>query len=558
MSSSSLDSIYGLNRLRVTSMNSGLDTDSIISSIMKVEQMKIDKQFKAMTQKEWKRDQIRDVNKQIQDFRNEFMSTLGGNASKNILSAMNFKGYKVTSDDTQSRATMTASTSAANGTYVLNAVDQLATAGKQQSTERLSSDGNGINSTSQTLGELAASGALEGLFEGDDGEFTPQGTLTINNVEIGYTVDDTLQSLMNKVNNSNAGVTMSYSQLTDKVAFTSKTTGEGSTVFMEDTGNLLEAFKIEGGHAQLDENNKPIGKFYAGEGQKGQDAIAYINDVRVKRSTNSFSIDGVNYNLKKTFNTDFESDENGRITPGHEGDKSQEITFEVAQDVDKAVDMIKGFVEGYNKLVLSLTSMLAEKPNSDYSPLTDEEREALSESQIEKWDTESKKGLLYKDSNLSNLLSNMRSAFFQEVEGTGLSLAEIGIAPGSSVVDGVYSGTQSDIVIDEEKLRKALEADPDRVAQMFMGGSALPDDKMSTAGLGNRLIKLTNGYKNTTSEIQSAALDYEIDKLDDKMESMKERMSAQEELLYKKYSAMETALSKLQSQGNWFAQQFGG
>ncbi len=557
MSSSSLDSIYGLNRLRVTSMNSGLDTDSIISSIMKVEQMKVDKQFRSMTQKEWKRDQLRDVNKQIQDFRNEFMSM--SNASKNILSAMNYKGYKVESDDTKNRATISAGTSAIAGKHTLDAVTQLATGAKMTGGKITGDEGHAISSTGKTLGELQDEGALQGLnlftpnnqgAVDENGNAIYKGTLTINDVEIEYGVNDTLQSLINRVNSSAAGVTMGYSQLSDQFTFTSNTTGTGSQLRVSDTGGLLEAMKFDGMTDAVD------GKYRAAISEFGKDAKAIIDGYEVTRSSNSFTVDGISYKLNKTFNEELEADRGKILNP--EDATSEGITFEVSRDTDKAVDMIKGFVEGYNKLVLSLTSMLEEKPNSDYSPLTDEERDSLSESQIEKWDTESKKGLLYRDSNLSGLLNNMRNAFFQEIEGTGLSMAEIGIAPGASVVDGVYMGTQSDIQIDEEKLRKALEENPDRVAQMFMGGTALKDDSMASAGLGNRLIKLANGYRNESSEIQSAALDYEIDKLDDRMESMKERMTAQEEALYKKYAAMETALSKLQSQGNWFAQQFGG
>ncbi len=558
MSSSSLNSIYGLNRMRITGMNSGLDTDSIISQLMKVEQMKVDKQFKAMTQKEWKRDQIRDVNKQIQDFRNEFMSM--ANSTKNILSSLNYKGYKVTSDDTKNRATITASSGAMAGTHTLDAVTKLATGDKMTSGEVVDG-GNAISSTGKTLGELQNEGSLAGLGlytgavdeegyalnadgvrlidqEGGIGDVTgvnadgtavTSGKLIINDTEIEYNVNDTLSSFMNRVNASEAGVTMGYSQLTDRFTFTSKKTGVGSELTIGEPGdsNMMKALGFDKPGAKVEE---------------GHNAEAYIDGIRVERETNNFSIDGINYSLKKTFNEDL---------------KGEGIGFEVAQDVDKAVDMIKEFVAGYNKLVSSLTAMVGEKPNSDYLPLTDEERDTLSESQITKWDTESKKGLLYNDSNIKSLLNDMRSQFFTEIEGAGLSMAEIGIAPGSSVVDDVYIGTQSDIQIDEEKLRKALEENPDRVAQMFMGGSALKESKMSEAGIGNRLIKLMNNYKNTTSDIQTASLDYEIDNLDDKIESMKDRMSAQEELLYKKYAAMETALSKMQSQTSSLLSQLG-
>ena len=538
MSSSSMNSIYGLNRLRITGMNSGLDTEAIIGSIMKVEQMKVDKQFKNMKQKEMRRDQIREANKLINDFRYEFMTSTGGKGAKNVLAAMNFKGYKVTSDDTKNRAVITADPTAVAGTHTLDSVEQLATGGKMETLGNASRSGQGLSGTGFNLTHIGSELGMNLTFDEND-----EISFSINGEEFKFNRADTLQKVINTVNSSKAGVTMGYSQLTDVFTITGKETGAGAQFTATDNegSSFLQAIGIQQSVPQGD----PL---VAATSSQGQDAIAYIDGIKVERSVNSFWIDGVNYNLKKTFNTDFDIGK----------DDGSGIGFEVSQDVDKAVGVIKDFVEGYNKLVASLTAMVQEAPNKEYLPLTDEERDALSESQLEKWEAESKKGMLYKDSNLNSLLSSMRNAFFQEIEGTGLSMAEIGIAPGSSVIDKVYVGTQQDVQIDEEKLRKALIENPDQVVQMFNGGGATSDDRMETAGIGNRLIKLGNGYKNTTSEIQTASLDYEIEKLDDKIESMKEKMTRQEELLYKKYAAMETALSKMQSQGNWFAQQFGG
>ncbi len=533
MSSSSLNSIYGLNRLRITGMNSGLDTDSIISSLMKIEQMKVDKQFKIMTQKEYKRDDIRGVRTELQNFRNEFMSSLSG--MKNMLSADNFKAFKVESDDTQGRANITADVNATTGTHTLNAVEQLATAAKMTS-GAASKNGQGLSGTGKTLGELSSELGEELRFDADGNV-----SFAINGEEFKFKASDTLQNVMNTVNASKAGVTMGYSQLTDKFTITNKKTGAdaaGTQALtasdMAGGSNFLEAINV------LDENGDA--ENYAA----GQNAVAYIDGIRVERDKNDFKIDGIKYDLKKTFNTDYKTNKN-----------SDGIQFEVKQDVDRAVDVIKGFVEGYNKLVASLTSKIQQRPDTDYLPLTDEERDTLSESELEKWETESKKGMLFNDPAVSQLLQDMRSAFFEEVEGVGLSLAAIGVAPGSAVIDEKYVGTQQDILIDEEKLRAALERNPDQVAQMFMAGDGLPKSEMKHQGLANKFIKLINNYRNNTSDIQTASLDYEIDKLDDKIETMRDRMTSQEELLYKKYAAMETALSKLQSQGNWLSGQFG-
>ncbi len=562
MSSSSLNSIYGLNRLRITGMNSGLDTDSIISSLMSIEQMKVDKQFKTMTQKEYKRDDIRSVRTELQNFRLEFMSS--SNALKNMLSANNFKAYKVDSSDTLGRATATASSSAASGTHSLDAVVKLAQAASVTGSKVTGDNGKTIDSTDKKLGELVAEGFISGINSTAvtteiDGEVQPvldssgrqyyegEGTLKFGDVEVKYNANDTLQTVMNKVNSSGAGVTMGFSQLSGKFTLTSKTVGADSEISASDSNGLLESMGFE----QTGDSNGFM--LYSKEG--AQDAEAVIDGYRVTSSKNSFTYDGVTYNVKKTFNEGITVDGDGKVTGGQDEDA---ITFEVKQDVDKAVNAIKGFVEGYNKLVASLTAKIQEKPDSNYLPLTDDERDQLSESQLTKWETESKKGMLYKDSAISQLLSDMRSAFFSEVEGVGLSLAAIGVAPASSVIEDKYVGTQQDIQIDEDKLRAALERNPEQVAQMFMAGDGLPKSEMKNQGLANKFVKLFNNYRNNTSDIQIASLDYEIDKYDDKLESMKDRMTRQEELLYQKYAAMETALSKMQSQTSSLLSQLGG
>lgn len=553
---SSVNSIYNAGRLRLTGMSSGLDTDSIISSIMKVEQLKVDKQFKSMTKKEFKRDALKEVNKQIQALRDEFMSSIGASASKNVLSSANYKSYSVTSDDKDSRATMTASGTALSGTYTLNSVKQLATANKIES-GKLSTANHPAFSTSATLDHLNQTGMLPNIFR-TNGDTT--GELTINGEKIEYSATDSLQQVMNRVNsNSKAGVTMSYSQLTESFSITDKKTGSISTLDVSDSGGLLQAMGMAGttqavldasGNQVMDANGLPAQSFKADVTSQGKNAIVYINGTRVESVKNDITIDGMTFNLKKVFNENYDP------TDKTKGDGT-DINFEVKRDTSKALGVIKDFVAGYNKLMTSLQAIIGEKPNKSYEPLTDEEREELSEKQAEKWDTESKKGTLYRDSSIEKLMTDMRRQFFDKISDTGLTMADIGVGPAASVVDKVYVGTSQEITVDEEKLTKWLEEDPDRVAKMFNAGNAFSDSEMKQAGLANRFIKLTNNYKSTTSAATTEMLDEEIRRNSSRLYDMRNRMAEKEELLYKKYAAMESALTKMQSQSSWIASQLG-
>lgn len=544
--------INQLNRLRLSGMASGMDTEGIITQMMKIEQMKVDKQFQTKTLYEWKRDAYRDINKQLSAFREEFMSS--SNSLKNIQSSFNFKQFKVTSDDKNSAITITAGSGALTGSGKVNGVAQLAKAASVKSmgeitkpTEEKISVGDSLKDMIPKLGNSVT------YVQEDDGTGTMVDKLDsngnklvefkINGEKFTFSEADSLQKVINTVNaNSKANVTMSYSQLTDKVTITSKTTGSDPTkskVDISDEGgsNFLSALGLD----RTDPSSYT----------QGQNAVLWINETRTEQTKNNFTIDGITYDLKKTFGVKADSVDPSGYTydPAADG-----VTYQVSADVDKAMDVIKGFVEGYNKMVASLTALVIEKRQKAYPPLTDEQRDALSDAQQEKWDKLAKQGMLYNDSGLNKLLQDMRGLFFEKLGGTGMSLNDLGIGPGSSVVEGKYVGASQDIVIkDEDRLRKMLAENPDMVASVFMQTSSNYADK----GFSGKLVQTMSTYTSKIQAVTTSTLERSIKDANDMLDNLKLRMSAKEELLYRKFSAMETALSKLQSQGNWFSSQFG-
>lgn len=233
-------------------------------------------------------------------------------------------------------------------------------------------------------------------------------------------------------------------------------------------------------------------------------------------------------------------------------------------DEDKIVDNVKKFVEDYNKMIDSLNDKIYEVAYKDYQPLTTEEKSAMSEEEIKKWEEKAKSGLLYKDSILRNVVSDMRTALNRPVEGlTGkyISAGSIGISVTTNEEHG-------HIALDEEKLRKAIQEDPDSVYKIFAtqgNASEITDEAVrketeyERSGVVNRLTTvMINNLKKVVAEAgmsdtndDQSALGLRIDNLMLQMSKIANEMDRRESELYKQFNAMETAIASLNQQYNF-------
>lgn len=233
-------------------------------------------------------------------------------------------------------------------------------------------------------------------------------------------------------------------------------------------------------------------------------------------------------------------------------------------DEDKIVDNVKKFVEDYNKMIDSLNDKIYEVAYKDYQPLTTEEKSAMSEEEIKKWEEKAKSGLLYKDSILRNVVSDMRTALNRPVEGlTGkyISAGSIGISVTTNEEHG-------HIALDEEKLRKAIQEDPDSVYKIFAtqgNASEITDEAVrketeyERSGVANRLTTvMINNLKKVVAEAgmsdtndDQSALGLRIDNLMLQMSKIANEMDRRESELYKQFNAMETAIASLNQQYNF-------
>jgi flagellar hook-associated protein 2 len=343
-----------------------------------------------------------------------------------------------------------------------------------------------------------------------------QHIIRINNVAISLDKDMTVDDMIRKVNASSAGVTMTYDRMSDQFTIENKEAGPRNLTVWG-----LGAFGINNGF-----------------GETGSLAMVQINGEWVTKDSNTFDYRGVKITLNNTTEA---------VLPG------EETTVTLKRDATEAIGKIKGFIEGYNTIIKKLEDMLKERKTEKeraYGPLTDEEKAAMTDKQIEDWEAIAKKGLLRNDAGIQTMLSSLRNALFTSVKDAGLSPSAIGLQTGTYI-----SGMGGQIVLDEDILRAALERDPEQVMNVFMGGT--DSTEYSERGLLWRMDDIMRGYVNGSQSISLSSLESSIRRENQQIEKLQLKMIEEEDRLYKKFAALETALSKIQQQSDWFTQMLG-
>ena len=412
----------------------------------------------------------------------------------------------------------------------------------------------------------------EGYRLSKDGERLYEFSLTVNGKEVGkFTQDTALETVMNAINSdTEAGVNVSYSNLTNQFVFTAKESGEGGQIEMGD--GLAQAL-----FGKVDIKDETT---YTA----GQDAIfkATVNGstMYLSRSSNTFDMDGMSVTLKGTFNntdrgTDADpiksSDLTG-MTSANESkmfEKGESVTFTSKSDTDTIVDAIKQMVEDYNKIVTEVKGAYSDMPlqqtnGSKYEPLTEEQKADMSESEIKAYEEKAKTGLLFGDNDLSSLYNALRSAVAPGGN-DGSFLRSIGI-------NTSYSEGLTTIELDETALREALETNPDGVKDAFTKSK---ENGASRDGLMTAIQKVTDRYAATTGATKgiliekagskyspTAALDNalldQMNEIDDQIETWQSKMSDKVDYYTNKFTQLEMLIQQMNSQSSTLAGLMGG
>lgn len=352
------------------------------------------------------------------------------------------------------------------------------------------------------------------------GKTFPQ-TIKVGDKDIEITKDDTMNSLIDKINKE-TDVSVSYQAVADKFVFTSKENGASGAIKFEGDADVLNALFGEGASTANETGTDAIVAVkYA-----GSDEV-----VKLVRDTNSFTVDGLTITAKGTFG--YKNTSNDPKKPNLVLDETSEpVEINAQVDVDKVMDSIKSMVEEYNKIVDLVNKELGTKPNRDYAPLTSEQKKELSDDDIKLWEEKAKEGLLFGDSDLRSLSSDLR---FVITGGLAEQFREIGISTST-----LYSDNGK-ISIDETKLRAALETNPEKVEQLFTSKAGTDaEGKPTFDGLATNLRNVMDKYVKTIGSMETKGI------LIKKAGSTSSPMSVTENTIYKQISEIEKMIAKLQ------------
>jgi len=621
-SSSSISATTVNGTTRITGLSSGIDVDSIVEQLVTAEKAKkLNKLQQKEQLAEWRQAAYRDITTDIQDFCSTYFDST---SSSSLLSTKNFNKYTVTSSSSAVSATYTGAAGAGNHSI---GVSQLAAAATLSSNDNVSPtiQGDGEPDYSNlsgkrfvitvdgeertvmldavtdqetlqaaidkaigegkleveltddgylTIAAVADSGVQEisvsdpasagsGLsslgfsdaavfsnrldtsavaledFAGSLGlEFNTDGQLelTINGTAFAFDKSSTLAEMMEEINDADCGATMKYDTLSGSMVLTADNTGAGQTLVVTegDGSNFLQVFLT-------DET-------------AGLDAKITLDGKTITRSSNTITIEGVTYILNATTDT--------------------AATVSLTQDTDGIYDLIGSFVEDYNTLISTINAALDEEYDSEYPPLTADQKAAMTDEEIENWEAKAKNGLLEGDSILEGLLVDLRASLIDAVSGQSITIFDIGLDTGE------YD-EQGKLYIDEDALKAAIQSDPEAVMKLFtqQSSSYAGTTKVRTLdaselairykeeGIAYRFydvlaknvstIRDSNGSKGMLLEkagIERDASDTDntlstlLDKYAEDIEDEEERIDDYEERLYEKYTSLETYISKMNAQ----------
>lgn len=237
--------------------------------------------------------------------------------------------------------------------------------------------------------------------------------------------------------------------------------------------------------------------------------------------------------------------------------ENESVTFSVATDTDAVYDSVKSFLKEYNSVMKEMNTLYNADSAKGYEPLTSQEKEAMSDDEVKEWETKIKNSLLRSDSTLGSIINAMRSAMQTTVEHDGktYALSSFGIMTSTDYTEGgllhIYGDPDDSVYsANDDKLKKALESDPDAVIATLTGVFSNLRQTMSDKMAGSKYSSSMTFYNDI--KMKSDVKDYESD-----IKDWEDKLADMEDAYYSKFTAMETALAKLQSQQSTMSGLFG-
>ena len=542
---------------RITGLATGLDVDSIVQETMQAYQTKIDTVDQQKMVLELQQEMYREVIKDCRDFYDKYFNV---GKSDSILLQRNWG--TTTFESASSAVTVTSSGGAEAANYSVQ-VTSIA------------------KSASYTM-------PLDKVTE----------SFYVNNVKIEIDKDKSTSEKVTAINEAlkNSGVTAKYSEFSKGIVFTTDKLGTDQSITISGaktetkSGNFYEElenkfnnitsddakknFEVEvaGNKVTLDlsegfskekiEEAMKKNGIYISEGVNKEYSISYPGDsIQKVAGSNCQAViykDGEKYEVSGSNSNSITLD---GVTFKFNSVTTEKVNITSKTDITKAKDNIVKFVSDYNTLMEKLNTLINEKRDSDYMPLTDAQKEEMTEKQIELWEKKVKVGQLSRDSDLTRIRNAMKTAMSSIVGSSGQSLKSFGI---TAVSD--YSGTKNGTFsIDEDKLTKALENNPENVMKVFINNS----DNVSEKGVLQQLKSIFDKetQNSTGSLIKKAGIEgsaaasnntlsRRIAQYETKISRMESLFSSKQQALYTKYARLETLMNNLNSQSSSLTSMF--
>ena len=537
-----------VNPIRFGGIASGLDTESLVKQLVSAEKTRVDKFTQQKIWKQWQQTAYNETNKTMANFILDTRKNLGltrttstGALISGSINTVDWVKKASSSNDTAFDVKATASAPAGVSTLK---VEELAT-------------GANVSSTSNINDTITKASDISGLTFTDG-----KAEISINGKSIVLAEDDTLNQISQKIRAALPEVNANYDSGAKRFFLSTKATGSNSKIEFGTDDNTIKFVAAM--------NFTDLSK-----AQGTNSKIIYNGGTVIEYKSNNISINGLNLTLKTKTNI--------------------EETIRVDTDVDGAYNKIKEFVDEYNKLLDGFNSKLTEKTYRDFQPLTDEQKEAMSETDIKLWEEKAKSGLLKNDDTITRMMQTIRQDIYQKVEGFG-SIYELGITTGSWRDNGK-------LTIDETKLKDALRNDSEKVLNTLFKTSDTPevtiskndtpeqraekqiqiDKRKAESGAFIRIFDgLTSGIKDIVDKsgpgseasllrsVKSnilidyvtagsrSLIDKDVSEIDKRISRETERLASLEERYWKQFTALEKAMSQMNSQSSWLSQQFGG
>ena len=362
---------------------------------------------------------------------------------------------------------------------------------------------------------------------------------TVNGAKIdNITADTTVDGLLTAINNNkDAGVTAIYLGSENKFVLSSNEKGEGRKITLgADPNDTADAANLIFGGVSTD-------------GTDGEMSILY-NGVQttITSSSNTFSIDGLDIRATNTFNTGSATAEGG-------------VSFTASADTEKVTETVKKFIEAYNAMIDEVRTQATTKPDSNYKPLTDDQKNEMNETSIKNWEDKAKEGILYNSSALKDL-DNATQGIFSSMMINGVSyddLEKIGI----SFSDDYTAGGK--IVFDEEKFKTAMDSDPEKVSDLFTGTHGIVntiDSTLSTYATryasrnGNSYGVLIEeaGSEKLSLTLTNNSIYKELKDMQETITNLQSQLSTEQDRYISQFTQMERLINQMNSQSSYLSQ----